>query len=123
LKEHEIIEIGKLNQTIAEKIEKTSAKIVMNEQSIKHISEDHAKELEKVGLTAIDFVKFVVDNYNEIRLGKTNELFLVVKNGLTKVAVIRMHYEKGYYIVETASIMRNSFINKKELIWLKERTF
>ena len=95
----------------------------MNEQSIKHISEDHAKELEKVGLTAIDFVKFVVDNYNEIRLGKTNELFLVVKNGLTKVAVIRMHYEKGYYIVETASIMRNSFINKKELIWLKERTF
>ncbi len=61
-------------------------------------------------------------NFNEIRKGETNELFVIVKNGMTEVAVIRINKENGCYIVEKASVMRKAYVNRKELLWQRERT-
>lgn len=122
ISEMDEIAVGYISENISKKIHRVAGEVIMNQQSLQHISEFHAKELKNVGMTAIDFVKFIVNNFNEIRKGRTNELFLIVKNGLSKIAIIRMNYEKGKYIVETATVMRSSFINKKELLWSKERT-
>ena len=111
--------VGELEKTIAKEISVLPGKIELNERAYNHILEDHRKELERVGMTPISFVQFVMQNFNEIRKGRTNELFLVVKNGLSKIAVIRMNYETKVYRIGTATVIRNSFINKKDLLWKK----
>ena len=111
--------IGEINKTVARQIGRKSGKVEIDERAIKHITDDHAKELARLGMSPIGFVRYILQNFNEIREGNTKELFIIVRNGLSKVAIVRMNYERGIYRVETATVMRESFINKKELLWKK----
>lgn len=111
--------VGSISKTIARQIGRKSGKVVVDKSTIDHIVKRHSVEFAQLGLSAIAFVRYVLQNFNEIRKGRTNELFLVVRNGLSKAAIIRMNLASGAYKVETATVMRESFINKKELIWKK----
>lgn len=114
--------IGFIPVSLASKIGRESGLIAINEKGIEHINERHSAELAKLGITALDFSRFIADHFNEIRKGTKNELFIVVRSEKTpKSAVIRLkETEDGkYYYVETATPMKSSYLNKKELLWIR----
>ncbi len=117
---------GEIISEISEKIGKVAAKIILEEGNLqygqKHITFKHGKELEQLGMSALDFVKMVCTSFNEIREGNDRSVFLIVKNGLSKVVVVGLTYkfETGYYSVQTASPMNTRYLKKKKLLW--ERT-
>jgi len=121
--------VGVIGFHIANQLDIESAGIIVNEKSIKHIIDRHSKELDQLGISAMEYVKLVVDNYNEIRQGKKSSLFLVVKGlGKSNTAIIELTYKyfeehgKAFYLVNTATPMRSSYLKKKKLLWQKERT-
>lgn len=120
-KEDKEFVVGVLNTEIAKAIKRRPGEIYLNEQALKHIEEVHLKELKQIGMSVENYVRFILDNFNEIRVGKSLELFFIVNNGLSNVAIVRMNFVKTKYYVETATTMRGAYINKKELIW-EERT-
>lgn len=115
---------GSIPYSIAQKIGRMSADIVLNSEGYEHISVNHGKELRQLGMTVIDFVKFIIDNYNEIRTDNKRALFLIVENkdkDMANAAIIRLNYkeenEKRVYYIETASPFRKKWLSKKELLW------
>lgn len=123
MKRNKFIEIiGFIPISIASKINRESGFIAINEVGIEHIEERHSAELKKLGITPLDFARFVADHFNEIRKGTKNELFIIVRGEKTpQSAVIRLKEtaDGKYYFVETATPMRCSYLNKKELLWIR----
>ena len=56
IQKQEPIKVGRLKLTIARKINRKCADIYLTPNYLKHIERRHKKELEKIGLSAIDFV-------------------------------------------------------------------
>lgn len=115
------IYVGKLTEEIARQIRREAGDVFLDQKGITHIKERHSEELEQIGFTAIDFVKYVLSNFNEVRQARGSAIFLIVSNGLSKTACIRLFGTNEYH-VETAAVMRKSFFNEKKLLWKRERT-
>lgn len=54
------IKVGRLKMTVARQINRKCADIYLTSNYLKHIERRHKTELEKLGLSAIDFVFAVV---------------------------------------------------------------
>lgn len=114
--------VGFIPESIAKNIGRESGFIGLTEKGIKHINDRHSKELKLLGMDAIVFCRFIADNYNEIRKGTYNEIFIIVGSEKTSnSAVIRLkELENGkYYYIETACPMKRSYLKKKELLWIR----
>ncbi|MCK9255829.1 MAG: hypothetical protein GX793_01520 [Bacteroidales bacterium] len=116
---HPYYKVGRLKQSIARKIHVKCADIYISENYIKHINKNHKKELEQLGISAFNFVKFVVTNFNQIRKGRDGGLYLVVYNeNYSNVAVIQLvSLQNEFWEVKTAQPRKSSDINKKVLLW------
>lgn len=120
LKDQNAIIIGFIGKKLACQLDRESAAIAIDQKGLIHIEARHSNELEKIGLTALDFAAYVAQNFNEIRKGNKNELFIIVSHEtISNAAVIRLKEveDKNFYMVETATPMRKGYINKKELLW------
>ena len=100
--------------------------IVIYETELVHINNKHGKELQTVGLTAYDFVKFIVDSYNEIYKGSGNSYLLVVqRNTISDMAAIELHKEcvrnKEVYKINTATPVKKVRLYSKKLLCTKVR--
>ncbi len=117
------ITVGYFPQSLAKKIHKMSVKIVLTPKAIEHIDDQHSTEFAQLGMNTELFVRFVVNNFNEVRIDKSQEMYLVVRaDSVSKMAVIRLNYkeldkERVYY-VESAMPVRNSYLKNKELLWI-----
>lgn len=112
--------IGVISKAIATAAKITAGIITINDAELKHIVNRHHNELEKLGITAIDFTRFVAENYNQIRKAKDGALYLVVYNSkMPKIAVIKFKQERKHYTTLTATPMSSKFIERRELIWEK----
>ena len=97
------IRVGRLKLTVARKINRKCADIYLSSNYLKHIERRHKTELEKVGLSAIDFVKAVIKGYNQIREGSGDSILLVIFNGnLNHTAGIDLCLSGEYWEVKTA---------------------
>ena len=77
-------------------------------------------KVEKVGLSAIDFVKAVVKGYNQIREGSGDSILLVIFNGdLNHTAGIDLCLSGDYWEVKTAEPRKTEDIVKRKLLWEK----
>ena len=77
-------------------------------------------ELEKLGLSAIDFVLAVVKNYNQIRKGSGESILLVIFNGeLNNTAGIDLCLSGSHWLVKTAEPRKTEDIIKRKLLWKK----
>lgn len=79
----------------------------------------------QIGLSALDFVKYIVSNFNQIRTGQEHSLLLVVYNSeLPKVAAISLNLSlnKDFWEIKTALPMRKAALDNRELLWSRERT-
>lgn len=114
------IKVGRLKLTIARKINRKCADIYLTNNYLKHIERRHKTELEKVGLSAIDFVKAVVKGYNQIREGSGNSILLVIFHGdLNYTAGIDLCLSGDYWEVKTAEPRKTEDIIKRKLLWEK----
>ena len=114
------IKVGRLKLTIARKINKKCADIYLTPNYLKHIERRHKTELEKVGLSAVDFVKAVVKNYNQIRKGSGDSILLVIFNGdLNYTAGIDLCLSGDHWEVKTAEPRKTEDIIKRKLLWEK----
>ena len=92
--------------------------IIVYESELVHIYNDHKKELSKIGMTAFDFVNFIIDNYNEIREGTKNSVLLVVRReNISNYAALELFLaEKEMYKIKTATPIKNAQLLKKKLL-------
>lgn len=93
-----------------------------------HIPNVHKKELEQLGIDALDYIKFIVENFTEIRSGSGNSYLLIGPHksaNLKNVAAITLEYlavvdENGvshYWEVRTAQPRPIKRIEKRKLVW------
>ena len=114
------IKVGRLKMTIARKINKKCADIYLTPNYLKHIERRHKTELEKVGFSAVDFVKAVVKSYNQIRKGSGDSILLVIFNGdLNYTAGIDLCLSGDHWEVKTAEPRKTEDIIKRKLLWEK----
>ena len=114
------IKVGRLKLTIARKINKKCADIYLTPNYLKHIERRHKTELEKVGLSAVDFVKAVIKGYNQIRKGSGDSILLVIFNGdLNYTAGIDLCLSGDHWEVKTAEPRKTEDIIKRKLLWEK----
>ena len=114
------IKVGRLKMTVARKINKKCADIYLTPNYLKHIERRHKTELEKVGFSAIDFVKAVVKGYNQIRKGSGDSILLVIYNGdLHYTAGIDLCLLGSHWEVKTAEPRKTADILKRKLLWEK----
>ena len=87
-----------------------SADIKINKQHIDHVAGKHKKELEKLGFTALDFIRVVINGYNEIREAKDGTYFLanVIDESSTYTAIIGLNYNESKKFWE----IKNSYSHK-----------
>ena len=112
--------VGRLSMTIAKRLHLKSADILLSPNAIIHLRNNHGKELNQIGMTPLDFVKFVVSNFNQVRKGTGDSYLLVVYHEkLSKISAIELKNIDGtdYWNVNTACPMRLDFIDKKPLLW------
>ncbi|MDR0667607.1 MAG: hypothetical protein LBF90_03190 [Prevotellaceae bacterium] len=112
-------EVGRLTAPIAKEIHRKAAYIYINRNYLRHIENDHPKELNALGIDAITLVRLVVNQYNRIYKGSGDSLLLVVYNGRPKAAAIELNWalKDEFYEVKTATIMKKDFLERKTLLW------
>ncbi len=96
--------------------------IVIYESELVHIKNKHRKELLSLGLSAFDFVSYIVQHFSEIYEGKNNAKILVVRNeGVSNRAVIELSLEGKQYKIKTASPIKLTRLSKMKLLCANAR--
>lgn len=117
------LKIGRIKWTIAQKAHIQCADILVTENDLKHIQRRHNKELDKLNISAVDYIKLVVDNYDEIREKRDNAIMLVKINDVpphdTCVLELTFDTKTKVWIIRTAEPREK--INKHRLLWAKKR--
>ena len=92
--------------------------IVIYERELVHIQNRHGKELDILGLTAFDFVKFIVLNFNEIYEGNHGAKILVVRRKKSShYSVIELSFEEDRYTIKTALSIETKRLSKWKLLF------
>ena len=90
----------------------------------KHFSQIE-KYLEQLVLTKEGYVRYIVANFNQIRLGsQPKSLVLVVTDAATNhIAAIHLVFEKNenFWLVKSVRIDRTEDMERKKLIWSKQK--
>ena len=99
--------------------------IIIYETELVHIAHRHGNELEAIGMTAFDFAKFIVDNYNEIYKGTGNSFLLAVRREhISDVAAIELHREcvhgKEVYKINTATPIKEKQLCLKKMLFAND---
>lgn len=115
--------IGRLNVKIAKAIGEKAADIYINDEDIFHIGL-HKKELEKVGMSGLDYVKYIYKNFNQVRKGTDYSILLVVYNEkLSNIAALRLVYfgdgKKEKWRVTTAQPRGRGKLKNNKILWKK----
>ena len=100
--------------------------IVIYDSELVHIYKRHGRELRNVGMNAYDFVKFIVENFNEIYSDEEHGYLLVVKrNHTSNMAAIALHLitsgTKTVYKINTATPVNTKQLRNKKLLCANDR--
>lgn len=90
----------------------------------KHFSQIE-KYLEQLVLTKEGYVRYIVANFNQIRLGtQPKSLVLVVTDSSTNhIAAIHLVFDKNenFWLVKSVRIDRNEDMERKKLVWTRQK--
>lgn len=93
--------------------------IIIYETELAHVLNRHSIELAQIGLSALDYAKFIIENFNEVREGSAGAFLLVVKRDkISNVAAIEliMLEEPNQYKIKSLFLINNIRLNKKTLL-------
>ncbi len=121
-KTNEFIEVGCIPVKIARIIKMQPAKIYVSTHQIQHISNKHGVELQTLGISAIDYIKYVCAVFNQIRKGTGSSIILIVYNEhINHTACIDLNFSlnrnHGFWEIKTAEPRRYSTVKRKALLW------
>ncbi len=120
--------VGHFHSATANAIGLTGGDIFISRNNIIHIKNSHGRELRKLGLTPLSYVKSILCNFNRIygdKPKRTTErptcLFVVYEPGLSHFAVIEMNLapQKGFWEVHTAHPVHIEELKNNPLIYEK----
>lgn len=118
-----IYNLGKISLSIAKQAHIKCAKITISYSYILHIQKSHAKELEALNMNAYDYVKMIIDNFDQIRQRKNDAIILVKTNTIpphdTCIVELTYNQKKSEWQVKTAQPRRK--IETDKLLWDKKR--
>ncbi len=98
-----------------------AADICIYESALVHIIKRHSTELSRLGITPLDFVKFIVSSFNEIYQGPDYTKLLVVKRtNISNFAAIELSHENSIYKIKTAALINNKQLSNKKLLCAKD---
>jgi len=91
--------------------------IVIYERELVHIQTSHGKELDLLGMTAMDFVKFILANFNAIYKGKEGRKIIAVERLTSSYySVIELSFENNNYKIKTALSVKTVRLSKWKLL-------
>ena len=123
MKKIEYIKVGYLYKKIADAINKPAGDICITSFALEHIQEKHSTELEKLGINAISFVRFVVGGFTHIFEDTKNKSMLLayIPDAKTaRVVIITIVARNGKYFIKTATPMGTRYLYNKTLLWYKK---
>lgn len=119
-----MVKLGEISKSIEKQTKGLikSGDICINDYHIEHISKDHQKELSQLGIEPLGYIKYIVNNYIEIREGSAKSFLLVGPHHSIEyrnVAAITMEYvsDGEYWEVCTAQPRNIKRLEKRKLIW------
>ena len=119
---HPYTKLGRIKSTIAQEAHIKCADIYISVNQLKHIYARHQKELEQIGMTAEEYIKYILNNFNQIRKGSGESILLVVyyePDDKHNTAAMALNYsiEKEFWEIKTAQPRKTDDILKREKIW------
>lgn len=94
--------------------------IYIYETELVHINNRHGKELSSIGMTALDFILFIMNHYNEVYSGTANTYRLVVKReNISNWAAIELTFGEKSYNVKTAALIQTAKLSNKKILCSK----
>ncbi len=99
-----------------------SCDIVVFERELVHIFNRHKKELSTMGLSAYDYIKLIIDNFNEVYEAKLGRMMLVMKReSISHYAVVELSYRNNVYEIKTAVMIESKRLSKMKLLCANAR--
>ena len=100
--------------------------VIIYDSELVHIYKKHGRELRSVGMNAFDFVKFIINNFNEIYQDDDRGYLLVVHRTHTSdLAAISLHViiesGKEVYKINTATPINTKQLQSKKLLCANDR--
>lgn len=121
--------LGKIKKSVAKNAKIQEGEIYISRNYLQHIKNNHGKELSQLGLSSFDFVKSVIDNYNQINRptnGKTGVWLIHYQEKLSKIAVIDINFSmknEFWEVVSARPMASKRLTNEENILWKKkERT-
>lgn len=94
--------------------------IYIYETELVHINNRHWKELSSIGMTALDFVRFIMANYNKVYSGTANTYRLVVqRENVSNWAAIELSFGEKTYNVKTAALVATKKLANRKMLCSK----
>lgn len=128
---HYYLKIGKITPGVAKKAGIEPGDIVVDADALQHIVAGHTSEIEAIGLSVLEYLKFITSHYNRIYTGTGNSYLLVVfpdislpgkiESEIANVAAIQANYsiKKGFWEIATAQPRKAARLRNKILLWKK----
>lgn len=117
------IKVGRIKQTVAKEAYIKAADIMVNANHVKHIAAKHSTELNLCGITPLEYIKVIVENFNEIRKNKDLSLLLVKTNEGSDADTVTIellyHVESEFWEIKTAQPRRD--LKNNELLWKSKK--
>lgn len=116
------IKVGRINMTIARQAHIKAADIVIDQNHLIHIENEHKTQLKPLGLNAFDYVKIVLAQFTEIREAARNAVLMVKQNqGRPKdTVIIELTLNEKLHLWEVRTAQPRSDVSKNKLLWSKE---
>lgn len=116
--------VGRIKMTVAHKAKIKAGDIVVHPNYIRHIELAHAEELESLGISAVDYISIIANNFTQIRKGSGDSILLVVKNNhkndVLALQLTPLIDDKGKELWEIhTSQPRNKFSQNQTVLWEK----
>jgi len=122
MEERKTIYLGRIKYTIARLAHIKCADITVDYNHLVHIGRQHINELTQMNVTALDYIKSIVDDFDEIRERPDNAVMLVHTNTPpphdTCIVELCYNADKDNWQVRTAQPRRD--VSKDKLLWKKK---
>lgn len=120
--------VGTFPENIAKECGLKPGLIKINENQLTHIQTDHAKELNGLGIDALDYVRIIAEGFDMIIDQKNGSYKLVKHNPVRSASTFCMiemtkHEKDGsvWWLITTAQPQSKLLTGNKEIIWTKKR--
>ena len=118
--------VGVITNKVAKEANIPAGIITINAKQLSHIESKHKTQLRPLGLSAVDYIKYICQNYDTIT--KNNDgSYMLVKTNYDKASAtfcmieMTINLKHGKWLITTAEPKDDPIRNKNTIIWTKKK--